>query len=50
LGGQGLQSDNAVQRAWRDAHAVGQHIALTWDAAATNYGSYILGVPPATQG
>jgi 3-hydroxy-9,10-secoandrosta-1,3,5(10)-triene-9,17-dione monooxygenase len=50
LGGQGLQSDNAVQRAWRDAHAVGQHIALTWDAAATNYGAHILGVPPATQG
>ncbi len=31
------------QRAWRDAHAVAQHIALTWDLQALNYGAVRLG-------
>ncbi len=31
------------QRAWRDAHAVAQHIALAWDLQALNYGAVRLG-------
>src|SRR5262249_49269892 len=46
LGGQGLASDNAIQRHWRDVHAVGQHIALTWDSNGSTYGAAALGVLP----
>ena len=31
VGGRGLELADPFQRAWRDAHAVAQHIALTWD-------------------
>ncbi len=46
IGGQGLTTDNAVGRHWRDAHAVQQHIALTWDNHGTAYGEWRLGVAP----
>ena len=42
-GGRGLELGNPVQRAWRDVHAVGQHIALTWDLQAATYGAVRLG-------
>ncbi|MFM9967966.1 MAG: acyl-CoA dehydrogenase family protein, partial [Burkholderiales bacterium] len=42
IGGQGLASDNAIGRFWRDAHAVHQHIALTWDNHGTAYGEWRL--------
>jgi len=50
VGGQGLTTDNAIGRAWRDAHAVQQHIALTWDAHGTGYGEWLLGVSPPGMG
>ncbi len=45
LGGRGLATGNAVQRAWRDVHAVGQHIGLVWDVQAGLYGRVRLGQP-----
>lgn len=45
LGGRGLATGDAVQRAWRDVHAVGQHIALIWDINAGLYGSVKIGHP-----
>jgi hypothetical protein len=43
VGGRGLKLAGPFQRAWRDAHAVAQHIALTWDLQALNYGAMRLG-------
>ncbi len=42
-GGRGLETGHPLQRAWRDVHAVAQHIALTWDVQALNYGAVRLG-------
>ncbi|HUZ74067.1 MAG TPA: acyl-CoA dehydrogenase family protein [Stellaceae bacterium] len=49
LGGGGLAAGNPIQRQWRDAHAVGQHIACSWDAAGSHYGAAVLGVLPPEQ-
>jgi alkylation response protein AidB-like acyl-CoA dehydrogenase len=48
-GGQGLDLTNPVQRAWRDANAVGRHISMNWDAVGTMYGQLALGLPPQGQ-
>jgi alkylation response protein AidB-like acyl-CoA dehydrogenase len=48
-GGQGLAMSNPVQRAWRDANAVGRHISLNWDAVGTMYGQMVLGLEPKGQ-
>ena len=45
-GGRGLYLDNAVQRAWRDVHAISKHIVLNWDAVSTMTGQHLLGLPP----
>ncbi|MGP0093805.1 MAG: acyl-CoA dehydrogenase family protein [Xanthobacteraceae bacterium] len=42
-GGRGLELTHPLQRAWRDVHAVAQHIALVWDLQALNYGAVRLG-------
>lgn len=47
LGGQGLALDSPGQRAWRDAHAVAQHIGLSWDIHGGAYGAMAMGIPPA---
>jgi resorcinol 4-hydroxylase (FADH2) len=47
VGGRGLELSDPFQRAWRDAHAVAQHIALVWDLQALNYGAVRLGGKPA---
>ena len=44
VGGRGLELHNGFQRAWRDVHAVAQHIALVWDVQALNYASQRLGL------
>jgi 3-hydroxy-9,10-secoandrosta-1,3,5(10)-triene-9,17-dione monooxygenase len=49
LGGQGLSSENPIQRQWRDVHAIGQHIACSWDSAGSTYGAARLGVLPPDQ-
>ena len=43
LGGRGLLSTDPVQRAWRDVHAVMQHVAIVWDPTAGPYGMVRLG-------
>ena len=48
-GGQGLSLSNPVQRAWRDANAVGRHISFNWDAVGTMYGQLMLGLEPKGQ-
>lgn len=48
-GGQGLTLANPVQRAWRDANAVGRHISFNWDAVASMYGQLVLGLEPKGQ-
>ena len=44
VGGRGLELHNSFQRAWRDVHAVAQHIALVWDVQALNYAGQRLGL------
>lgn len=48
-GGIGLDVANPVQRAWRDANAVGRHISMNWDAVGTMYGQMALGLEPKGQ-
>jgi alkylation response protein AidB-like acyl-CoA dehydrogenase len=48
-GGYGLAVTNPVQRAWRDANAVGRHISMNWDAVGTMYGQFALGLEPKGQ-
>jgi alkylation response protein AidB-like acyl-CoA dehydrogenase len=48
-GGLGLDLSNPVQRAWRDANAVGRHVSLNWDAVGTMYGQMALGLEPKGQ-
>lgn len=48
-GGHGLDLSNPVQRAWRDANAVGRHISMNWDAVGTMYGQLVLGLRPVGQ-
>ena len=48
-GGHGLALSNPVQRAWRDANAVGRHISMNWDAVGTMYGQFKLGLEPVGQ-
>lgn len=49
VGGAGIQMDNAVQRAWRDIHAVAHHISTNWHAVSTMVGQQALGLPPKGQ-
>ncbi|WP_428394252.1 flavin-dependent monooxygenase [Lichenicoccus sp.] len=48
-GGYGLALINPVQRAWRDANAVGRHISLNWDSVGTMVGQMALGLEPKGQ-
>jgi alkylation response protein AidB-like acyl-CoA dehydrogenase len=48
-GGNGLAMSNSVQRAWRDANAVGRHISLNWDTVGIMYGQMALGLEPKGQ-
>jgi len=38
--------DSEAQRLLRDIHAAGQHMALSWDVAASAYGRVMFGLPP----
>ncbi|HCP00060.1 MAG: acyl-CoA dehydrogenase [Alphaproteobacteria bacterium] len=48
LGGDGIFLDNALQRKFRDMHAISGHFALNWDVAATTYGRVTLGLESTT--
>jgi 3-hydroxy-9,10-secoandrosta-1,3,5(10)-triene-9,17-dione monooxygenase len=44
-GARGLTMTGALQRQFRDAHAINSHLAFNFDAAGTNYGRVALGLP-----
>ena len=44
-GARGLATSGALQRQFRDAHAINSHLAFNFDAAGTNYGRVALGLP-----
>jgi 3-hydroxy-9,10-secoandrosta-1,3,5(10)-triene-9,17-dione monooxygenase len=44
-GARGLFTTGALQRQFRDGHAINSHIAFNFDAAGTNYGRVALGLP-----
>jgi 3-hydroxy-9,10-secoandrosta-1,3,5(10)-triene-9,17-dione monooxygenase len=44
-GARSLFISGALQRQFRDAHAVNAHLAFNFDAAGTNYGRVALGLP-----
>jgi 3-hydroxy-9,10-secoandrosta-1,3,5(10)-triene-9,17-dione monooxygenase len=44
-GARGLYMTGALQRQFRDAHAINSHLAFNFDAAGTNYGRVVLGLP-----
>jgi 3-hydroxy-9,10-secoandrosta-1,3,5(10)-triene-9,17-dione monooxygenase len=44
-GARGLYTSGALQRQFRDAHAINAHIAFNFDAAGTNYGRVALDLP-----
>jgi 3-hydroxy-9,10-secoandrosta-1,3,5(10)-triene-9,17-dione monooxygenase len=44
-GARGLSTSGALQRQFRDAHAINSHIAFSFDAAGTNYGRVALDLP-----
>jgi 3-hydroxy-9,10-secoandrosta-1,3,5(10)-triene-9,17-dione monooxygenase len=45
-GAGGLDLNAPLQRQFRDLHAAGAHIGLTWDVHAAAYGQSALGIPP----
>jgi 3-hydroxy-9,10-secoandrosta-1,3,5(10)-triene-9,17-dione monooxygenase len=46
VGAHGMFEDTPVQRAARDAHAVANHLANSFDTAGAAYARYALGLPP----
>ena len=44
-GARSLFTSGALQRQFRDAHAVNSHLAFNFDSAGTNYGRVALGLP-----
>lgn len=44
-GARALYVSGALQRQFRDAHAINSHLAFNFDAAGTNYGRVVLGLP-----
>jgi alkylation response protein AidB-like acyl-CoA dehydrogenase len=47
-GGRGIYLDHPMQRAFRDAHAAGAHLGLSWDLAGTMWGQHALGLEVAS--
>jgi 3-hydroxy-9,10-secoandrosta-1,3,5(10)-triene-9,17-dione monooxygenase len=45
-GARGLNLDSALQRAWRDTHAIANHLVLNPDVMYQNSGRAALGLPP----
>lgn len=45
-GGGGLHNGDALQRSFRDAHAIAHHIGNNWDISGPLYGAVMLGRPP----
>lgn len=49
VGGQGINTSQHIQRAWRDVHAISHHISFNWDALSAMFGQHLLGLPPQGQ-
>lgn len=49
VGGQGLNTSQHIQRAWRDVHAIAHHISFNWDALSSMYGQFLMGLDPQGQ-
>jgi 3-hydroxy-9,10-secoandrosta-1,3,5(10)-triene-9,17-dione monooxygenase len=47
-GGSGIGQGNAVQRAWRDLHAINMHGLMSLEINEEMYGRVLLGLPPNT--
>jgi alkylation response protein AidB-like acyl-CoA dehydrogenase len=47
-GGRGIYLDHYMQRAFRDIHAAGSHLGLSWDLAGTMWGQHALGLKVTT--
>ena len=45
-GATGIHRSEAVQRAWRDAHAISHHAFFNWDVHSAMYGQARLGIEP----
>jgi alkylation response protein AidB-like acyl-CoA dehydrogenase len=45
-GGGALQDSHAMQRFWRDVHAIQAHAGMNWSSHAQNYGSIMVGLGP----
>jgi alkylation response protein AidB-like acyl-CoA dehydrogenase len=45
-GSRSIFEDNPLQRFWRDVHAMGQHVALNYEAGMRNYGRVLMGLEP----
>jgi 3-hydroxy-9,10-secoandrosta-1,3,5(10)-triene-9,17-dione monooxygenase len=46
VGAHGMLDDTPIQRAARDAHALANHLANSFDMAGVVYARYALGLPP----
>lgn len=44
-GGRGIYLDHYMQRAFRDVHAAGAHLGLSWDLVGTMWGQHALALP-----
>jgi 3-hydroxy-9,10-secoandrosta-1,3,5(10)-triene-9,17-dione monooxygenase len=44
-GARGMRDESAIQRAWRDVHAIGAHVGLNPDQSGQTRGRFLLGLP-----
>ena len=44
-GARGMRDENAIQRAWRDVHAIAAHVGLSTDLSGQSRGRFLLGLP-----
>jgi hypothetical protein len=45
-GARSIFESESIQRFWRDLHAMGQHVALNYEAGMRNYGRVLMGLEP----
>jgi len=45
-GARSIFESESIQRFWRDLHAMGQHVALNYEAGIRNYGRVLMGLEP----
>jgi alkylation response protein AidB-like acyl-CoA dehydrogenase len=45
-GARSIFESESMQRFWRDLHAMGQHVALNYEAGMRNYGRVLMGLEP----